>query len=176
MLRREYYLPPPIRIRPSKILTPSSQNLHMFTGEGNFEKNKDVFVCTEPAVMCWVLRIAFPDHPIVGYFGNPLMTYLGTNDKSVHHMWLAAFNTMTNFIPVASTRFLAEQMKYQSGRPVGAVRPLALYLDSTYEPPPGKPSFLILRQPFVFWDSGDACSPPSQRSTILTFPSRTATM
>eukprot|EP00397_Hematodinium_sp_SG-2012_P031252 GEMP01033151.1.p1 GENE.GEMP01033151.1~~GEMP01033151.1.p1 ORF type:complete len:354 (+),score=60.80 GEMP01033151.1:441-1502(+) len=122
---------------------------------GQFERDKEIFVCTEPAVMCWALRLAFPDHPIVGYFGNPLLTYLGMQEKTVQLHWLQEFHHLSNFVPVASTRFLAEQMRYQASRPVGAVRPLALYLDAAYQPPATAIlEFLVLRQPFVFWDTG----------------------
>lgn len=103
--------------------------------------------------MCWALRLAFPDHPIVGYFGVPLMSYIATEEKSVLYAWLEAFNTMTNFVPVAQHAFLAEQMRYQSGRSVAVVRPLSLYIDASYEMPTKPvPEFLILRQPTLFWD------------------------
>ena len=36
----------------------------------------DVIICTEPTALCLPLALAFPDRPIVGYFGNPLAAYV----------------------------------------------------------------------------------------------------
>jgi len=93
----------------------------------------------------------------VGYFANPLMSYV---PKAHARLWLAEFRKLAGgvgrsvgvLLPVASTRFLAEQIRYQTGVRVLAVRPLATYLG----PPRGsnrKGEVVVVRAPSVFWSS-----------------------
>jgi len=122
--------------------------------------NADFMLCTEPAVLCGALAMAFPGRPIIGYFANPLMSYV----PAAHSLlWLGMFRELTGsggaassaaapLLPVASTRFLAEQMRYQTGARVLASRPLATYLG----PPKGSPRYgeaVVVRAPSVFWSS-----------------------
>jgi len=109
------------------------------------------------------LAAAFPGRPIIGYFANPLMSYVAANHAS---LWLGLFRDLTGsgsaaysttaaagtLLPVASTRYLAEQMRYQTGANVLASRPLASYLGPTR----GAPRFgeaVVVRAPSVFWSS-----------------------
>lgn len=85
----------------------------------------DVFFCTEPAVLCLPMALAFPSKLLLGYFGNPLAAYVPADHVQA---WLAHFRDLPNLFPVSNTRFLAKQMEYQTGRYVNTVRPLALYV------------------------------------------------
>eukprot|EP00928_Gymnodinium_smaydae_P031105 TRINITY_DN22944_c0_g6_i1.p1 TRINITY_DN22944_c0_g6~~TRINITY_DN22944_c0_g6_i1.p1 ORF type:complete len:707 (+),score=54.85 TRINITY_DN22944_c0_g6_i1:170-2290(+) len=126
-------------------------------------ENADLHLCTEPAILCGAVAKAFPDMPIIGYFANPLMSYV---PAGFAQSWLAQFRMLGNgrdefgnprkspFLAVASTRFLAEQMRFQTGVRVLTARPLATYLG----PPRGVPRYrsgqvVVLRAPSVFWNS-----------------------
>eukprot|EP00435_Cladocopium_sp_Y103_P042569 s797_g11.t2 len=119
----------------------------------------DLFLCTEPAFLCNAMGRAFPDRPLVGYFANPLTAYLPAFAAGT---WLSDFLSLSRnqlmersapFLAVASTRFLAEQVRFQTGAPrVYTARPLAAYLG----PVRGESSdgeVIVLRQPSMFWNS-----------------------
>eukprot|EP00438_Fugacium_kawagutii_P029250 Skav229585 [mRNA] locus=scaffold568:935109:938270:+ [translate_table: standard] len=119
----------------------------------------DLLLCTEPAFLCNAMARAFPDRPLVGYFANPLMAYLPPFHAEA---WLTDFLSLSanqlahrsaQFLAVASTRFLAEQVRFQTGAArVYAARPLAAYLG----PVRGQSAsgeVIVLRQPSMFWNS-----------------------
>ncbi|CAE7430716.1 iksA [Symbiodinium natans] len=98
-------------------------------------RGANLFLCTEPAFFCNALGRAFPDRPLIGYFANPLTAYLPAQAAQA---WLGDFLSLTRgelpgrtapFLAVANTRFLAEQMRFQTGaRRIFAARPLAAYV------------------------------------------------
>lgn len=117
----------------------------------------DLYLCTEPAVLCAAIGRAFPNVPLVGYFANPLASYV-RSEQTVD--WLAEFRDMAlghgrgaPFLAVASTRFLAEQMRFQTGANVLSARPLALYLGPPRGPKKQVGEVVVLRANSVFWNS-----------------------
>jgi len=107
-------------------------------------------------MLCGAIGLAFPGRPIIGYFANPLMSYVPQKHSQ---FWLGLFRNLCGgdrpdgpLLPLASTRFLAQQMRYQTGAPVFAVRPVARYIG----PPRGakRPNHVVVvRAPSVFWNS-----------------------
>ncbi|CAD7944549.1 unnamed protein product [Amoebophrya sp. A120] len=93
--------------------------------------NAEILVCTEPAVLCLPLAMGQPKKIVIGYFGNPLAAYV---PERYLDTWFRYFGSLDNFFPVASTRFLAKQMEYQTGRFVNSQRPLTLYVQTVYSP------------------------------------------
>ncbi|CAE7411864.1 iksA [Symbiodinium pilosum] len=119
----------------------------------------DVFLCTEPAFLCNVLGKTFLDRPLIGYFANPLTAYL---PAAAAQGWLADFLSLTRddlpgrhapFLAVANTRFLAEQIRFQTGaQRILAARPLAAYMGPKRGPAaPGQ--VVVVRQPSMFWNA-----------------------
>eukprot|EP00927_Polykrikos_kofoidii_P080586 TRINITY_DN77491_c0_g1_i1.p1 TRINITY_DN77491_c0_g1~~TRINITY_DN77491_c0_g1_i1.p1 ORF type:complete len:770 (-),score=101.44 TRINITY_DN77491_c0_g1_i1:4-2313(-) len=126
----------------------------------------ELFLCTEPVLLCGAIARAFPGRPIIGYFANPLMSYVPAEHGQV---WLTLFRELVvgnvhaggekesmhasaPLLPVANTRFLAEQMRFQTGVRVLTARPLALYLG----PARGTPrpdEVIVVRAQSVFWNS-----------------------
>lgn len=122
----------------------------------------DLYLCTEPAFMCGVFGSVFPDKPLIGYLANPLTSYIPLWYASI---WLQDFARLAGhsvvdrspvrsaqFVVMASTRFLAEQIRYQSSVPALTMRPIASYLG-----PPRMPrqigEVIVLRTTSIFWNS-----------------------
>ncbi|CAJ1376915.1 unnamed protein product [Effrenium voratum] len=116
----------------------------------------DLLLCTEPAFLCNALGRSFPHRPLLGYFANPLTAYV---PAFAAESWLQDFVALTKglgrsapFMAVASTRFLGEQMRFQTGATrVFAARPLAAYLGPVRGS--SKAEVVVLRQPSMFWNS-----------------------
>eukprot|EP00439_Symbiodinium_sp_Y106_P036533 s2264_g4.t1 len=102
----------------------------------------DVWMCSIPAVWCWLLWDAAQAHPdalgrttpIFAYLGLPILQHVQRNERTAFLEAFVALGKNERNIMAANNAYLAEEVAWQTGLRVPTLRIHGLHTNATYLP------------------------------------------